>query len=200
MEEVISTHGRKGVPMEDQEIVQLFWERSETAIKETEIKYGAKLHHLAMKILNSRLDAEESVNDTFLETWNTIPPEKPDYFFAYIAKICRYLSFGKLDWRNAKKRSAELVSLTSEMELCIPDPSSEIDEGRTGEEIGQLINKFLSVLSEEKRLIFMRRYWYTDSVRSISERYGISESKVKTTLFRTRNDLKEFLRKEGVTV
>ncbi len=186
--------------MEDQEIVQLFWERSETAIKETEIKYGAKLHHLAMKILNSRLDAEESVNDTFLETWNTIPPEKPDYFFAYIAKICRYLSFGKLDWRNAKKRSAELVSLTSEMELCIPDPSSEIDEGRTGEEIGQLINKFLSVLSEEKRLIFMRRYWYTDSVRSISERYGISESKVKTTLFRTRNDLKEFLRKEGVTV
>ena len=104
--------------MEDQEIVQLFWEHSEAAIKETEIKYGARLHQLAMKILNSRLDAEESVNDTFLETWNTIPPKKPDYFFAYIAKICRYLSFGKLDWKNAKKRSAELVALTSEMELC----------------------------------------------------------------------------------
>ena len=186
--------------MEDQEIVQLFWEHSEAAIKETEIKYGARLHQLAMKILNSRLDAEESVNDTFLETWNTIPPKKPDYFFAYIAKICRYLSFGKLDWKNAKKRSAELVALTNEMELCIPDPASEIDEGRTGEEIGQLINKFLSGLSEEKRLIFMRRYWYTDSVRSISERYGIGESKVKTTLFRARNELKEFLRKEGVTV
>ncbi len=186
--------------MEDQEIVQLFWERSEAAIKETEIKYGAKLHHLAMKILNSRLDAEESVNDTFLETWNTIPPKKPDYFFAYIAKICRYLSFGKLDWKNAKKRSAELVALTDEMELCIPDPASEIDENRTGEEIGQLLNKFLSSLTEEKRLIFMRRYWYTDSVRSISERYGIGESKVKTTLFRARNELKEFLRKEGVTV
>lgn len=186
--------------MEDQEIVQLFWEHSEAAIKETEIKYGARLHQLAMKILNSRLDAEESVNDTFLETWNTIPPKKPDYFFAYIAKICRYLSFGKLDWKNAKKRSAELVALTSEMELCIPDPSSEIDEDRTGEEIGQLINKFLSSLTEEKRLIFMRRYWYTDSVRSISERYGIGESKVKTTLFRARNELKDFLRKEGVTV
>ena len=131
--------------MEDREIVQLFWKRSEAAIKETEIKYGAKLHRLAMKILNSRLDAEESVNDTFLETWNTIPPKKPDYFFAYIAKICRYLSFGKLDWKNAKKRSAELVSLTSEMELCIPDPSSEIDEDRTGEEIGQLIIPFRSV-------------------------------------------------------
>lgn len=89
--------------MEDQEIVQLFWEHSEAAIKETEIKYGARLHQLAMKILNSRLDAEESVNDTFLETWNTIPPKKPDYFFAYIAKICRYLPFGKLDWKNAKK-------------------------------------------------------------------------------------------------
>ena len=186
--------------MEDQEIVQLFWERSEAAIKETEIKYGARLHQLAMKLLNSRLDAEESVNDTFLETWNTIPPKKPDYFFAYIAKICRYLSFGKLDWKNAKKRSAELVALTSEMELCIPDSSSEIDEDRTSEEIGQLINKFLSSLTEEKRLIFMRRYWYTDSVRSISERYGIGESKVKTTLFRARNELEDFLRKEGVTV
>ena len=186
--------------MEDQEIVQLFWERSESAIKETEIKYGARLHYLAMKILNSRLDAEESVNDTFLETWNTIPPKKPNYFFAYIARICRYLSFGKLDWKNAKKRNAELVALTDEMELCIPNPASKIDEDQTSEEIGQLLNKFLSSLTEEKRLIFMRRYWYTDSVRSISERYGIGESKVKTTLFRTRNELKEFLRKEGVTV
>lgn len=86
------------------------------------------------------------------------------------------------------------------MKLCIPDPSSEIDEDRTGEEIGQLVNQFLSSLTEEKRLIFMRRYWYADSVRSISERYGIGESKVKTTLFRARNELKEFLRKEGVTV
>ena len=101
---------------------------------------------------------------------------------------------------ECEKRSAELVALTSEMELCIPDPSSEIDEDRTSEEIGQLINKFLSSLTEEKRLIFMRCYWYTDSVRSISERYGIGESKVKTTLFRARNELEDFLRKEGVTV
>lgn len=135
-----------------------------------------------------------------METWNTIPPKKPNYFFAYIAKICRYIAFGKVDWKNAKKRSAELVALTDEMEMCIPDPSSKIDEERSGEEIGRLINQFLSGLSEEKRLIYMRRYWYTDSIHSISERYSIGESKVKTTLFRTRNELKDFLRKEGVTV
>lgn len=117
-----------------------------------------------MQILNSHLDAEESVNDTLLETWNTIPPKKPNYFFAHIAKICRYIAFGKVDWKNAKKRSAELVALTDEMEMCIPDPSSKIDEERSGEEIGRLINQFLSGLSEEKRLIFMRRYWYTDSI------------------------------------
>lgn len=186
--------------MEDQKIVQLFWERSEMAIQETQMKYGTRLHHLAMQILNSHLDAEESVNDTLLETWNTIPPKKPNYFFAYIAKICRYIAFGKVDWKNAKKRSAELVALTDEMEMCIPDPSSKIDEERSGEEIGRLINRFLSGLSEEKRLIFMRRYWYTDSIHSISERYSIGVSKVKTTLFRTRNELKDFLRKEGVTV
>ena len=186
--------------MEDYEIICLFWERDETAIKHTEAKYGGKLRHLAMKILNSREDTAECVNDTLLKTWNTIPPQKPTYFFAYIAKICRNISFGRLDWKNAQKRNAEIVELTTEMQACIPDPLSSVDRRIESGEIGQLLNTFLSGLTQEKRLIFMRRYWYTDSIHSISQRYGISESKVKTTLFRTRNELEKFLRKEGITL
>lgn len=186
--------------MEDYEIVRLFWERDEMAIKHTEVKYGGKLYHLAMKILSSREDTAECVNDTLLKTWNTIPPQKPTYFFAYIAKICRHISFGMLDWKNAQKRNAEIIELTDEMQLCIPDPHSSIDHDMESKEIGRLLNAFLSSLTQEKRLIFMRRYWYTDSIHSISQRYGISESKVKTTLFRTRNELEKFLRKEGVVL
>ena len=186
--------------MEDYEIIRLFWKRDEAAIKHTEVKYGGKLSYLAMKILNSREDTAECVNDTLLKTWNTIPPQKPAYFFAYIAKICRYISFGMLDWKNAQKRNAEIVELTSEMQSCIPDPLSDVDCEIESKEIGRLLNMFLSGLTQEKRLIFMRRYWYADSIHSISQRYGISESKVKTTLFRTRNELENFLRKEGITL
>lgn len=186
--------------MEDYEIIRLFWKRDEAAIKHTEVKYGGKLSYLAMKILNSREDTAECVNDTLLKTWNTIPPQKPAYFFAYIAKICRYISFGMLDWKNAQKRNAEIVELTSEMQSCIPDPLSNVDCEIESKEIGRLLNMFLSGLTQEKRLIFMRRYWYADSIHSISQRYGISESKVKTTLFRTRNELENFLRKEGITL
>ena len=185
--------------MEDYEIVCLFWKRDEMAIKQTEAKYGGKLRHLAMKILNNREDTAECVNDTLLKTWNTIP-QKPVCFFAYIAKICRYISFGLLDWKNAQKRNGEIVELTSEMQLCIPDALSSIDRQVESKEIGRLLNIFLSGLKQEKRLIFMRRYWYTDSIHSISQRYGISESKVKTTLFRTRNELEIFLRREGITL
>lgn len=130
----------------------------------------------------------------------TIPPQKPTYFFAYIAKICRHICFGLLDWKNALKRNAEIVELTSEMQSCIPDSLTDIDRELESKEIGRLLNIFLSGLAQEKRLIFMRRYWYTDSIHSISQRYGISESKVKTTLFRTRNELEIFLRKEGITL
>ena len=186
--------------MEDYEIICLFWKRDEAAIKHTEVKYGGKLCHLAMKILNSREDTAECVDDTLLKTWNTIPPQKPTYFFAYIAKICRYISFGMLDWKNAQKRNAEIVELTNEMQSCIPDPLSNVEREIESKEIGRLLNVFLAGLTQEKRLIFMRRYWYADSIHSISQRYGVSESKVKTTLFRIRNELENFLRKEGITL
>lgn len=182
--------------MDDTKIIELFWSRDEKALEATANKYGGKLHRFADNILKSSEDAEESVNDTYLKAWNTIPPQKPVYYFAYLAKICRYIAFDKLDLSKAKKRNANIVELTAEMELCLPDASSEAK--LESEEIGKLLNRFLNELSQENRLIFMRRYWYAENIREIAERYGISEGNVKTRLHRTRTKLKKFLESEGI--
>lgn len=184
--------------MEDSRIVELFGLRDETAIREAEAKYGAGLKRLAARLLGSREDAEESLNDTLLRAWNAIPPAKPKRLGAYLAKICRYVAFERLDARSAQKRSAEVVELTAEMELCIPDPRSET--AFSGEELGRILDEFLSALPKEQRLIFLRRYWYADTVAEIAARFSIGESKVKTTLHRLRSRLKEHLEQEGVGV
>ena len=184
--------------MTDSQIIALFWERSEDAIRETDAVYGRKLYAISDKILHSNQDAEESVSDTYMRAWDTIPPQRPNYFFAYLAKICRNCSLSRLQWNSAAKRNAEVVSLTQEMENCIPDRSYE--RKLEGEEIGRVLNAFLDSISLESRLIFMRRYWYTDSIAEIAARYSISEGKVKTQLHRTRNKLQLFLAKEGIYV
>lgn len=182
--------------MEDQQIIRLYWQRDEQAIKETERKYGDKLNSLAYRMVNTNEDAQECVSDTYLSAWNAIPPQWPEYFFAYLAKICRNLCFGRLDWLNAAKRKAEVVSLTREMEQCIPDRRYTYDPDR--QELGAVLNRFLGTISRENRIIFLRRYWYADSIQEISDRYGISQSKVKTSLHRTRKKLSDFLQKEGL--
>ena len=184
--------------MTDSQIIALFWERNEDAIQETSTAYGRKLYAVSDKILHSQQDAEESVSDTYMRAWDTIPPQRPNYFFAYLAKICRNCSLSRLQWNSAAKRNAEVVSLTQEMENCIPDRSYE--RKLEGEEIGRVLNAFLDSISLESRLIFMRRYWYTDSIAEIAARYSISEGKVKTQLHRTRNKLQLFLEKEGICV
>ena len=184
--------------MTDSQIIALFWERNEDAIQETSTAYGRKLYAVSDKILHSQQDAEESVSDTYMRAWDTIPPQRPNYFFAYLAKICRNCSLSRLQWNSAAKRNAEVVSLTQEMENCIPDRSHE--RKLEGEEIGRVLNAFLDSISLESRLIFMRRYWYTDSIAEIAARYSISEGKVKTQLHRTRNKLQLFLAKEGIYV
>ena len=184
--------------MTDSQIIALFWERCEDAIRETDAAYGRKLYAISDKILRSQQDAEESVSDTYMRAWETIPPQKPNYFFAYLAKICRNFSLSKLQWNSAAKRNTEVVSLTQEMEQCIPDRSHE--RKLEGEEIGRVLNRFLDSISLESRLIFMRRYWYTDSIQEIAARYNISQSKVKTQLHRTRNKLQLFLESEGIYV
>lgn len=184
--------------MEDVKIIDLYFARSEDAICQTDAAYGRKLFCLAQRILHDEQDSEESVSDTYMKTWETIPPHRPTYFYAYLAKLCRYFALGKLDWKNAAKRKAEVVSLTEEMELCIPDQRKDAEA--IGKEIGRVLNDFLENLSQESRVIFLRRYWFCDTIAEIAARYGISESKVKMRLLRTRNQLADFLCKEGITV
>lgn len=184
--------------MEDGKIIELFWNRDEEAITRTDQVYGGRLQGLAERIVRCREDAQECVSDTYMKAWETIPPQRPDYLYAYLAKICRYFAFGRLDWKNAAKRKAEIVVLTQEMELCLPDNSRErLAESK---EIARSMNRFLEGLSLENRLIFMRRYWFCDSVAEIAQRYQISQSKVKTRLHRLRNQLHAHLEKEGIYV
>lgn len=182
--------------MEDVQIIDLYWARDTQAISATEEKYGGKLQHIAEHIVYVREDAQECVNDTYLGAWNTMPPRRPSCLFAYLAKICRNLACNRLDWKNAKKRRADVVELTEELALCIPNPQEE--RRRESEEIGAALSAFLRGLAEEKRLVFMRRYWFADSVKEIAQRYGIGESKVKTMLFRTRKELRDHLESEGI--
>lgn len=184
--------------MEDSKIIDLFWARDEAAIVQTDAAYGRKLHALANKILNNREDAEEAVSDTYMTTWEIIPPQRPNHFYAFLASICRHLSFHKVDWRLAAKRNAPIVSLTEEMELCIPDTRRDWElEDR---EIGHVMDAFLESLPKETRLIFLRRYWHMDTIAEIAARYSMTESKVKMQLSRTRNKLRTYLEREGIQV
>ena len=184
--------------MDDAAILDLFWARNEDAIRETDRAYGRKLHVLSDRILCDREDARECVNDTYLKTWQIIPPQRPRQFYGFLASICRHLSFHRLDWRMAAKRNAEIVALTSEMELCIPDRSRE--RAMEGKEIGRTVDAFLAQLPKETRLIFLRRYWHLDTIAQIAARYGMTESKVKMQLSRTRAKLRAHLEGEGITV
>ena len=184
--------------MEDTKIIDLYFARNEDAILETDAAYGKKLFCLADRILRDTQDSEESVNDTYMKVWESIPPRRPTYFYAYLAKICRFFALGKLDWKAAAKRKAEVISLTDEMALCIPDQRRESEVA--AKEIGRAMNVFLESISQESRVIFLRRYWFCDTIAEIAERYGISESKVKMRLHRTRVQLADYLNKEGIMV
>lgn len=184
--------------MDDSKIVELLFARNEDGIKHIDDTYGRRLFALADNIVRNDQDAEESVSDTYTKVWDTIPPKKPMHLFAYLAKICRNFALKKLDWKQAAKRNAEVVSLTQEMETCIPDTSRDAEvEAR---ELGRILDAFLRTLSEENLLVFMRRYWYVDTIAEIAARYGISESAVNMRLNRTRAKLSAYLKKEGICV
>ncbi len=184
--------------MSDNQIIELFWQRSEDAITETDAAYGRKLRGLSRRILQNQEDSEEVVNDTYFKTWQSIPTNRPAFFYAYIATICRNLSLNLLNWNRAAKRRAEIVTITNEMELCIPDLGQE--RAMQGKDIAKALDVFLDTLPKESRVIFLRRYWYAESVEDIAKRYGMTESKVKMQLLRTRNKLKDYLEKEGISI
>ena len=183
--------------LEDNMIVELYLQRDESALKHTAEKYGARLRSLSYGITSDIQTAEECENDTYLEAWNSIPPHEPrNYLYAFLARITRHISLNYCRDRSALKRSAFICELSRELEECIPAPNNS--ECRIDDiAFSEAINLFLGTLDEQKRNIFVRRYWYTDSISSISSRYCLSESKVKTTLFRCRNKLREYLKKEG---
>lgn len=186
--------------MDDSRIVELYLLRDETAIGQTSEKYGIRLRSLAYGIVNDRQTAEECENDTYYEAWNRIPPHKPtSYLYAFLARITRHISLNCCRDRNRLKRSAFICELSVEMEQCIPTPD-DVECRMDDMALSETINGFLGLLDEEKRIIFIRRYWYLDSIAAISKRLALSESKVKTTLFRCRNLLREHLEKEGYTL
>ena len=184
--------------MEDETIIDLYFAREERAISETGKKYGSYCRSIAFNILHSHEDTEECVSDTYLHTWNTIPPTKPIHFFAYLAKICRHLAFDRLDWNNAAKRKAEVVALTQEMEECIPGHWQEKDVRSA--EISRLVGSFLWKQTADNRMIFVRRYWFGDSVSEIALRYEISQSAVLMRLSRMREKMAVYIKKEGFQV
>ena len=184
--------------MDDSKIIELFFARNEDAIKHTDDAYGRRLFHLADNIVHNDQNAEESVNDTYMKAWDTIPPQRPEHLFAYIAKICRNFALKRIDWQKAKKRNAEVVTLTQEMENCIPDTYRDMEADER--ELGRILDAFLRTLTPENQMVFLRRYWYVDTIAEIAVRYGISESAVQMRLNRTRSKLAMYLAKEGIKV
>ena len=183
--------------LEDVRIIDLFFERDETAIRYVSEKYGNRLRSLSHNIVKDMQTAEECENDTYVEAWNSIPPHSPkEYLYAFLARITRHVSLNCCRERSRLKRSAYICELSSEMEQCIPSPDD--CECRIDDLVfADVINKFLASQNTEKRNIFLRRYWYLDSIADISKRFGCSEWKVKTMLFRIRNQLRKHLEKEG---
>lgn len=186
--------------MQDEKIVELYWLRNETAIRETEIKFGPYLTKIAYNILRDFEDSRESVNDTYLKAWNTMPPQKPSVLKTYLGKITRQLSIDVFRTRNRKKRGASQYAVSlSELEECIPSNHS-VEQEIELQLLGKTINDFLYTLSEQSRHIFVCRYYFCDSIKDISAFFAMSESKVKSILHRTRLSLKNHLECEGFFV
>ena len=184
--------------MEDYQIVDLYWARSEHAIRETDEKYGRLLQSISYSLLSSREDAEECVNDTYMEAWQRMPEDRPIYLGAYLSKIIRCLSVDRFRATHRQKRGG-MGQILEELTECIPGGESP-QEAYENRELARVINGFLEDLDEEKRRMFVRRYFYSDSVEAIANRLKVSVSKVKTTLFRLRGELKRRLEEEGISL
>ncbi len=183
--------------MEDREIVALYWNRSEDAILQTQIKYGSYCRSIACRILRSEEDADECVNDTYRQAWNAMPPHRPAILSTFLGKITRNLSINRLMEKSRITRGGMQVELTlSELGDCIigsHTPERELE----AEYLAHLISGYLRTLPKESRLIFLARYWHFLSIKEIADDFSVSRSKVKTLLYRTRQGLKRVLEKEG---
>lgn len=186
--------------MEDKQIIDLYWARSETAISETAGKYGKYCHTIAHNILYSIEDSEECVNDTYMRAWNSMPQHRPSALKTFLGKITRNLALNRYKALTADKRNLGQVPLAlDELQECIPgkDNTTSIVDDLA---LAEIFSRFLASLSAEQRKIFMRRYWYLSSIKEIAADYGMGESKVKMSLMRSRRELKTLLEKEGISL
>ena len=184
--------------MDDELIVQLYWDRSENAISETDRKYGAYCISIAYGILQSKEDAEESVNDTYMDAWNSMPPHRPSILATFLGKITRRISIDR--WRNlnrVKRGGGEVTLALEELEDCVAD-NQTVEKAYERKQLALVFNRFMESLSETERRVFLCRYWYLDSISAIANYYGFSESKVTSMLHRTRKKLRAVLEKEGL--
>jgi len=186
--------------MDDDQIVELYLARDEAAVAETAKKYGSALRSMANSVLKDASAAEECEYDAYLEAWNLIPPHEPrTYLYPFLGRIVRHIAIDRCRQNSASKRSALFCELTSEMEECLPG-SGSVEASAEESELIAAINAYLGGCRADKRRMFVRRYWYFDTVAEISIAQGVSKAKVKTALFRMRKELKEFLKKEGYTI
>ena len=185
--------------MEDEKIIDLFFVRSEQAIRELDNKYGKICHNFSYNIVNSRQDAEECVNDAYLGAWNAIPPAKPNPLLSYIVKIVRNISLKIYYRKEAAKRSSQYTIAMEEIEACIAAPNT-VEAEIEARELACIIGDFLDTLTAENRVIFMRRYWFADSYKDIAEFVGLSEKNISVRLTRIRQKMKEYLAEREVFV
>lgn len=185
--------------MEDLNIIELFFRRSEQAIEEIRLKYEKLCASIVRRIVPDSRDVEECVSDTWLRIWNTIPPDRPDSLKSYVARVSRNLALDRYDYNTAEKRSTALTEAFEELEPCLPE-AGDYDHVERAGEFRAFINGFLRSLAEETRVIFVLRYWYGYSLAEIASQLSVSEPKIKSSLFRTRNRLLAEMTKEGMAI
>ena len=184
--------------MKDSEIVELYWQRSERAICETEIKYGGYCKKIAFNICGSPEDSEECVSDTWLSAWNSMPTKRPEFLSPFLGAICRNFALNRVKMNTALKRgSGQAEAALSELEECIPDKCS-VEQEVEFKELQDGINSFIKKLGANEREIFIARYWHMASVSEIAEKSGRRENSVKVSLHRSRLKLKKYLKEEGL--
>lgn len=183
--------------VEDEIIVDYYLQRKEEAIQYTREKYGSRLRNVAYGIVKDHFVAEECENDTYMKVWEAIPPHEPrEYFYMFLVRIVRQVALNRCREQKALKRDAQIEELSVELEQCIPDRDN-VEEDFDDMVLREAINNFLRKQKKQKRQIFVRRYWYMDTVEEIAKMFGISSSKVKVVLFHMRSELHKYLEKEG---
>ncbi len=185
--------------MEDLQIIDLYWQRDEAAITETDKKYGPFCHRIAKNILSVREDAEECVNDTYQRAWNSMPPQRPDKLRAWLGKVVRNISLNRWNRNHAQKRYNGMDRLLSELEDCVPSPET-LEKTLEAAELVKFLNQWLASLCREDRALFLRRYWNGEAVKDLAREQGAAQGTTAQRLYRLRQNLKSALEKEGYSL